>query len=366
MLMKTRLIDNFDEFLKLKQAWNELSVQTETDHAFMRHEWFECWINNIGRHDNLNILTGWRDGQLAAIAPMQIEKQKIKGIPAKVLSFLSSSISPRCNFIVSPDVNPEEFFNSLFQTKNCDLIITKGMEADAKITKAYLEYLQNNFPGKYVIEEGRKSPYLLTDKSWEEYRKTLHKQFRTNLNTGLNKLKNEPSFEVKKITDYDGFIGIFEGLIKTSAKSWKGKEGTDLKTSKEQTSLYREFSQKGVTANLWELWVLKINNRVAAFEYYLKCNKQLSAIRTDFDIDFRKISPGNSLKIFVIKDLMNREGVWEYDLGGMAYDYKLKWTNTIREHIAVMAGCGSFRGNLLMYAKTKIWPHFQKLKHRNG
>jgi len=236
------------------------------------------------------------------------------------------------------------------------------MEADAKITKAYLEYLQNNFPGKYVIEEGRKSPYLLTEKSWEEYRRSLSRNFQNVLNKKLNKLKKAESFEITRISDYKSLNMIFDNLIEISAKSWKGQEGTDLKSSPEQSGFYKEFSLKGSDAGLWEVWVLKINNRIVAFEYSLKGNNSLSLIRSDFDMDFKDYGPGNSLRAYLIQDLMNREDVWEYDLGGMAYDYKLKWTNTIREHIAVMAGCGNFLGNLLMYAKTRIWPHLQKLK----
>jgi len=246
------------------------------------------------------------------------------------------------------------------------LIITKGMEADAKITKAYLEYLQNNFPGKYVIEEGRKSPYLHTGTSWEEYRKTLSRNFQKILNKRLNRLKKAESFEVFQVTDYQSLSMIFDNLVEISAKSWKGQEGTDLKSSPEQLGFYKEFSLKGSDADLWEVWVLKVNNRIVAFEYSLKGNKSLSSIRSDFDMDFKDYGPGNSLRAYLIQDLINREGVWEYDQGGMAYKHKLEWTNAIREHIAVMASGGSFRGNMLMYAKTKIWPHLQKLKHRNG
>ncbi len=365
MSLKTEIIHNFDDFLKLKPAWNELAAATDIDHAFMRHEWFECWIKNLGRRDNLQILTAWRDGQLVAVAPLQLVRQRIKGIPARALTFLASGISPRCNFIMHPSVNPEDFFDALFQIKGPDLVMTRGLEAEAGTTRAYLSYLENHLHGKYHVEPGRHSPYLMAEPDWDSFRKTLPRQFRTNLTTRLNKLQKESSFEVSRITDFEKLDTIFDELVEVSARSWKGEAGTDLKSSPEQCSFYREFSRDAAPAGLWEVWVLKVNGVVTAFEYCLKGQRSLSAIRTDMDTQYQKLGPGNSLKVFLVKDLMNREGTWEYDLGGLAYDYKLRWTKLVRKHIAVTVSAGTMRGNLLMFGKNKLLPLLRRQKEES-
>ncbi|MDH4157030.1 MAG: GNAT family N-acetyltransferase [candidate division Zixibacteria bacterium] len=365
MSLKIKTIQSFDDFLKLKPAWNELAAATEIDHAFMRHEWFECWINNLGRRDDLLILTAWRDGQLTAVAPLQLVRARVKGIPARVLAFLASGISPRCNFIMHPSANPEEFFDALFQIKGPDLVVTRGLEAETGITRTYLDYLKNHLRGKYHVEPGRHSPYLLAEPDWDSFRKTLPRQFRTNLTTRLNKLQKESSFEVCKVTDFQKLNTIFDELVDVSARSWKGEAGTDLKSSPEQCSFYREFSRDAAQAGLWEVWGLRVNGILTAFEYCLKGKKSLSAIRTDMDPEYQKLGPGNSLKVFMIQDLMNREGTWEYDLGGMAYDYKLRWTNLVRKHIVVTASAGTVRGNLLIFGKNKLLPLLRRQKEEN-
>jgi hypothetical protein len=300
MPLRTQLVRDLDAFAKLKQPWNELVTNTEVDHAYMRHEWFECWIKNLGRPRNLMIHTGWSEGQLAAIAPLQCGRQRFKGLPARTLSFLASGITPRCNFIVHESVKAQEFFEAIFRLPSYDLVYTMGMDADLCITHKYIEFLREHKTGKYAIEPGRRSPFLVTKTDWEEYRRLLPKQFRTNLNTGLNKLKRAAdSYQVIKVTDYRGLADVFKQLVETSAKSWKGQTETDLKATPAQLSFFKEFSRKTSDQQLYEVWLLRIDDKLAAFEYYLKGNRKLSAIRTDFDMSFKRYSPGHSLKVFV-------------------------------------------------------------------
>lgn len=361
MGVRFEIVNDFDRFLQMRQSWNELVASSEVDHAFMKHEWFECWIRNLGNLDNLMIPAAWLDGQLMAVAPMQIARERIKGFPVKVLCFLSSGISPRCNFIVHESFKEEDFFDYIFGLKGWDLIITRDIDSDLDITKAYIEYL-NSHKMKYKIEPGRMSPFLKTESSWDEYWRALSKSFRTNLNTGMNRLKKDNrTFNAYKVDDYETFDRILDRLVETSARSWKGEVGSDLRSTPELLSFYIDFSRKVSDMGLFELWVLEIDGRIAAFDYHLKGENALSLIRTDFDLEYKFYSPGNAIKLFLLKDLFNRPEVWEYDLGGQAVDYKAKWAHGVKEHHLITAGSSGIYGGLLMMGKLKVLPLMQRL-----
>ncbi len=363
--MKFKIIRDFDQFLKLHQPWNELVTQCEIDHAFMKHEWFECWIENLGNPRSLAITTAWLDGQLLGVAPFQVSREKFKGLPARVLGFLSSGISPRCNFIMHDSIDSEDFFDYIFETRDWDLIITKDIDANLKTTQTYLKYLDSNGKIKYSTETGRVSPFMQTESGWDDYWKTLSKSLRSNLKRRMNGLKKMESYESIKITGYDDFAKIIDQLVETSAKSWKGKIGTDLKSTPELLSFYIDFSRKASKVGLFELWILKINDQIAAFDYYLKGKNSLSLIRTDFDPVFAFYSPGNVLKLSILKEIFERNGIWEYDMGGQAVNYKTKWANRLREHLIITAGNSSLYGNFLMFGKTKILPFIKKLRSKH-
>jgi hypothetical protein len=365
MALKTELIRDFDRFLKLKQSWNELVKTTESDLVCMWHEWFECWIKTLGRRETLTILTEWSDGQLVAIAPLQLEWRRFKGLPARTLSFLSSSISPRCNFIVHESMDPRRFFEKVLHISGYDLIHTVGMEATLSVTNAYVEFLKQRKSSTYEIEPGRRSPFLLTSTSWEEYRQSLPRQFRTNLTTRWNKLKQAAnSYQVEKITDYETFATVFDELVETSARSWKAQTKTDLRSTPKIQQFYKDFSYLTSDQQLYEVWLLRIDGKLAAFEYYLKGNRSLSAIRTDFDMAFKIYGPGHSLKVLVLQDVFAREGVWEYDFGGLAYDFKMRWTKTVREHLNITTCGNNLYGKVLMFGKKRLLPLIRSVRRR--
>jgi len=243
--------------------------------------------------------------------------------------------------------------------KNWDLLIANNIDTALEITKSFLEYLKQNDKIKYQIE-----PFLKTDCSWDEYRKTLSKSFRNNLNTTINRLKKTGSHKIIKITEYNEFDSVLDRLLQTSSKSWKGRAGTDLKSTPDLLSFYKNFTRKSSDLKLFELWALEIDNKIAAFDYYLKCKNRLSLIRTDFDLDFKFYNPGNALKLFILEDVFKRDGVWEYDMGGQAVNYKTKWANRLREHLIITAGNSSLYGNFLMFGKTKILPEYHTLSEQ--
>jgi hypothetical protein len=363
-VLRLSVIDNFDDFLKLEQPWNELVSQTEVDQAFMKHQWFNCWIRNLGRPENLAILTAWSDGQLMGIAPMQIVSDKLKGLPVKVLCFLSSGITPRCNFIVHESFDKTRFFDYVFGYKGWDLIITNNIASEFKITKSYIEYLESK-KKKFKIEQGFMSPYVKTDSTYDDYWKSLSQSFRKNLRKCLNRLEKSGTHKVHKITEFSQFTGIFDRLLETSAKSWKGEVDSDIKSNPNLISFYVDYSRMASDMSLFELWILEIEGDIASFAYSLKLRNVLTGIRTDFDPKYKYYNPGKILQLFLLKDLFSREDVWEYDMGGGRGEHKIIWTDHIREHYIITAGKSTLYGNMLMMGKLKILPMFNKLFSRN-
>jgi len=116
-----RQITNFDEFLSIKDQWNDLVKSTNIDHAYMRHEWFECWIKYLRPKGHFAIHTAWNIDKLVAIAPLQIVRESRKKMPLRFLFFMSSGITPRNNFIIDSSINPNPFFDYIFSTPGWDI-----------------------------------------------------------------------------------------------------------------------------------------------------------------------------------------------------------------------------------------------------
>ena len=107
----------------------------------MRHEWLDCWIKHFGNSDELAVLTSWRDGQLVAAAPMHVVREIRGGVETRVLTFLSSSISPRCNFLVKDVGEATDLFDGMLGLDNWDFVETQNVEDGKAITAQWLAYL---------------------------------------------------------------------------------------------------------------------------------------------------------------------------------------------------------------------------------
>ena len=102
------------------------------------------------------------------------------------------------------------------------------------------------------------------------------------------------------------------------------------------------------------MFALKIDGRYVAFDYMLKQEGRLTGIRADYDSDYKKLMPGHYLKTAILKDLINRDGIWEYDMGGDDAGYKLNWTDHSRQHLNIMKANNLFYGKMLIKAKKML------------
>ncbi len=342
-------------FDALKTEWNSLAAASPIDHAFMRHEWFSCWLRHLGPARDMCFVVGRQAGNLVACAPMLLNTQRIKSIPARVMQFAGSTITPRCNIIAASPDHAEALFRHLLDYPGVDLLIARGMERTVPPTETLLRVIEST--GRPVaVETARCSPYLVADGAFEEFQDNLSKSFRTILKRGEAKLLKAGEVRYQKITRHADLQGHLPELVEISARSWKAAENTDLKSLPRVVSFLEEFSRIGEPDNLWEAWILHLNGHPIAFDYYLGGPRSLSLIRTDFDLAHKDLSPGHNLQMAILRDLFARDGTWEYDMGGQPYEYKLRWTSKIREHVDIWTSGRRNWGRLLMFGKQRLLP----------
>jgi len=362
MSLNIKLARDFDEFLRLKQPWNELAACCEADHAFMRHEWFECWIRYLGEPRALAIQTLWADGLLVAAAPLQIKRQKIHGIPLRVLSFLSSSVSPRCNFLVHPTIESRPLFDAVFKISGWDIAHLENLETGQSITDHFTSYLDSSYWKNYQTEPGRRSPFQIISGNWDSYFAGLSKNHRKNIRTAFKRLENSGSYSFEEYDTFDRLESVFQNIVDVSGSSWKKVMGSDMHSSEKISTFYREFSRAGSQAGLWKVYMLQIDGKFVAYDYLLRHNKRLTGIRSDYDLAFKDYMPGHLMKVATIKDLCSRNEPWEYDMGGTDAGYKLSYADTIREHVNITASSPGLYGNLVLIGKRNVWPLLKKMK----
>jgi CelD/BcsL family acetyltransferase involved in cellulose biosynthesis len=359
MADRYQLITKVDQFAALRGRWNELVSTCEVDHAFMRHEWFDCWIKAFHTTGSLAIQTAWSDDRLYAIAPLRIVRERRRGLSFNILEFLLSNITPRCNFIVHPDADISSFFDSLFDIPGWDIMRLQALEMEQPITKAFIQHIQRR--RDYVIEPGLKSPYEILEGTWESFYQSRSVGYRKNFRNSANRLKKAGDHKVVVLESPEDFEKHFDELMSVSARSWKAEAGTDLRSTPQQEEFYRIFSAKGSKEGLCIAFILYLNERPIAFDYYLRHNRRLAGIRWEYDTEYRYYMPGTTLHAHVIRYLMDTGETWEYDLCGMTSEYKSGLVKSLRLHSNITVRRPGLRGKLIMLMK-RAW---MRLRNRD-
>lgn len=350
--MKIIHITDKEEFLGLKGAWNHLVRTTEVDHAFMRHEWFESLIEHLLPRVQLAVHTAWDHDRLVAIAPMHIVRQIRKKLPIKFLSFLTSSVTPRCNFIIDESIDPTPFFDSVFSTKGWDVAEFRSLEVDQPVTRTFIEYLKQG--KQYVIEKGLQSPYDSIESDWETYLRGRSRKFRNTYRQSLNRLQSARSYEIISIEDFPGFDKHFDDMVSVSANSWKFEIGTDLKSMPEMAAFFKSFCRLTSKDNLFLSNVLKVNGEPIGFDFYLKFKNRLVVLRWDYDQEQKYYMPGIVLQNHTIKSRLDSGEDLEFDCSGLESKHKMEIVDCLRNHIDITIGNSSPYGRMLMLMKKRF------------
>ncbi|MEE9553432.1 MAG: GNAT family N-acetyltransferase [candidate division Zixibacteria bacterium] len=364
-MTQLRVIDNFDDFRKLEQAWNELVSHTDVDHVYMKHQWFSEWIKAYEVKNSLTIVTIWRDGQLVAAAPLYRKPLKFKKVKARGIGFLSSGVSPRCNFIALDNQAMGELITAVLGLSKWDILITDNMEKNTFFTEYFIDFLKsakNNY--SYNMEPGFQSLYLPIEGSWDNYWKSLSRKWRTNFKRySLERLETVRSFEVNHIRAESEGVEFFPEMFNISKKSWKASVENHLVPDSPLGRLYSNFTPIGLRQGWIYIPNLKINGSFAGYVYFLHHNGKYVGIRAEFDEDFKSCSPGNNLHLAIIKDLFKSGQTCEYDLGPDAL-YKRNFCDKIKKHVTVFVGNKNIKGRWIMFTKNYIMPVWRKISSK--
>lgn len=347
-----RIITERDAFLGLRDAWDDLARASGIDHAFMRHAWFRAWWEHMPHGAELAVLTAWEGDLLVAALPTILKRDTRKGATFTMLSLMVSGITPRCNFLVRPGTDPGAAFAGVFAIPGWDVAEFKQFEADHPLTRDFVAFLEGR--GGAVVEKGAVSPYGILPPTWQEFEKSRSKGYRKRFRNSLNRCQGAASFGIERIDTYADLEARFADLLTVSRNSWKAEGGTDLVTQGEMGEFLRQFARDTADEGLWVVYLMELEGRPVAFDYYVRHAGRMVGLRWEYDDGCRYYMPGVVVHVQAIKDLIAEAGGGELDLAGTETDFKSGLVDQARLHVDITFGSGSVRAKMLMMGKRAL------------
>jgi hypothetical protein len=334
------IVLNSDNQLNAFQSdWNYLLSQSGFDTVFLTHQWITTLFNCFHKDKLLNIFLLKLNGDLAGIAPLQSGKSKLRGLPVREISFIENDEVPRFDFIVRQDYSQKDFIKFILNNlllnspEPWDIIKLRNVPETSR-TIAMMHDFLGGYHFKYITKRSLNSPFIMIDRTWDDYLKLKGQHFRKRMRNTLNRIEKRGAISIVHITSADAFAKYLPHIKKISDKSWLHHEGRDIFGDMRIKNFFIEFSKIAAEAGWLSIWLLLLNDDAIAFEYHLIYGNSVHALRASYDLDYGDFSPGSVLEYNIIKaHFEDYTGTpLYYDLCGGKDFYKTRWTDDVKSH----------------------------------
>jgi len=343
-----QLIDNDEEFTKLKDCWNVLLGNSNADTIFLTWEWVWGWWQHFKESKKLVVLVAQEAGQIIGIAPFYAEKVRFFGLRKYThLEFLGSvgTSSAYLDFILKKGREKELlclFIDELFSNPNIqwDVLNFTFMKKESENLRLCQEYWTLKAK-KVTIYEEWPNYFINLPENIEDLNKVIGRKMRANCRNYTNKLCNQYQSYLEIITspenhekDLADFIRLHQ--LRQQAKNEKGS----FDAQRQDFVDFHKIISKIFLQNGWgQFAFLNVNKERVAGQYNFTYKSKIYGFSCGFDPAWTSSSVGNIL-IYMALEHDIQSNYREFDFLRGSYgdgneEYKSRWTKNT--HIAVNA-----------------------------
>ena len=373
--MEIRVVNQYRDFLNLKEQWNDLLKRSLHPIVFLTHQWIDTWWRSFGSGKSLFILLVYDNKELSAIAPLMIHEADhvLLGKPHIVIK------ARKIEFIANVHSNRVDFIFGNKPSEACEAIVKFLIDDCSKQWDIIsLEYLLLQSPSVALLKNALRqknmayrqyalisSPFVPINCTWKEYEQNISATHKRNMARKIKKLSKNGKVIYKKYDNARDLESILEQIFTVASKSWKAKENTALSSTEQSRAFYTDLAYTAAKEGWLEIYVLYFNEIPLVFYFALRFDNRLLILKTEFDENYSEYSVGHMLTMNQLKNDFDR-GLDEVDFLGPTMPWKTTYCKgNVKDHISLHVFNKNYRGLCLNVAhRTK--DTLKKLFEHNG
>jgi CelD/BcsL family acetyltransferase involved in cellulose biosynthesis len=209
------------------------------------------------------------------------------------------------------------------------------------------------------------SPFLRITGSWVEFFESRPRNLRRSLQNKENRISAVGRAEVEHVTSAAGAAAVMDTLLRIGDASWKASRGRAIGSDPQSRKFYTLLAERFGSRRELSVWLMRLNGEPVAFEFHVTRGKLVQALRAEFDEKRRDLGVGSVLDKEIIRHLFEL-GFEEYDMGGEADFYKLRWTAEATRHSELLFFRRSWKGRTLHGLESRVVEPAKKLLGRRS
>lgn len=316
-----------------------MTVQPDSAGAFhLGEEWFAAWR------------AAYRTPGQEAVAPggipMLAEDARLGPLRYRRLRSQTNVHTPRFDSAV-PVADPNVLVAALMETRS-DLVQIDFLAEDALLLSA-----ARRWSGRFHVDI---APHAISPSidcsqpfaTWAARSTKRHRNRWRKLQTTLDQ-DHHAQFEV--VTAPRDLQALLDECFALEQSGWKGREGTAILDSAADTQFYTDLAHRAAAAGALQIALLRDGGgRIIAFEYCLRADRSLFALKVAYDEHYEHLSVGHLLaRRHICHACTDADIAWYDKLGnGMTpAAYKLRFADALRPLYRVMLFAPTWKGDAL-------------------
>lgn len=308
-------INKIDDFIELKDEWNQLLEQSRCLSACMHWDWMNLWWKHYAKKDYELVILCFRDNdELIGIFPLVNMNVNMMGTH-KVLHFMGTGedeheevLTEYIDVISKPE----------YEEEICQLIIEFLSEEYTEWERIELyRFLKNSIIATYLINDIWLSQFkhlkylsgyrhiIRLDRTFSEYVSKRSRSFRKNIRNYKNRLKSEGDLSFRIINKIDDIEPTLNRLIELHDQRFKHFRHNSVFKSHKFCAFHKDLMTVLLSKNQLNLGILELDNKIIAIEYNFSINRTSYAYQGGFDLKYKKSSAGFISINHMIKTAIN-------------------------------------------------------------
>jgi len=333
-MIKTNVVEKLDHLLDLREEWDQLLQRCSYRTPFYSLDWLRIWWGAFGSDFQLRVLVIRDGGKLTGVAPLMYSTEQRGPLRIRKLGSIRNYYTPKADFLLAE--KEEACLQHVLEY--CadegdlwDMVEFTYLPEDSRNADR-LEAMLKSRGTPCLVRTSHESPYVRFDGGFEAYLKMRSTRFRRNLCNARNRLRKAGESELIVLRDDpEALGGHLEDLFSLSLRSWKGQTGTATGAQDGLKGFYGDVAKCWQAKAGLELRLLKINGACIASMISLVEEGRVYTLKTDYDTQYRRLSPGNLIFRSLLEDHLNG-GTEEIDFLAVKQAYLDRWCTGYRRH----------------------------------
>jgi CelD/BcsL family acetyltransferase involved in cellulose biosynthesis len=364
--LQVAVVTSDSEFAALEAAWNAAARRSLTPSVFLSHEWFRAAWAWRRLDSSLHLHVARRGNTVCGVLPL-IRRLDTQGSWRR-LELLTVPDTQMSDLLAAPtdlaDVT-DAFAAALGGQRDWDVLELNYLLPHSALIKAFGPSILLH---GLLLEEcsGGRNPFVGLDGTWSDYYDARSRRLKKANNLAANRLKKTGEIRIDwlRSASCDGtqFPRAIDTVIDVSGRSWKRDTGNALDKPGPQAFI-RSLSQAARDRGWLSIWLMYVDGRPLAMEYQLIDDRNIHALRSDFDASCEDISPGTYLFRQLLESSFGR-GLQRYYMGPGDNPYKLRWTDRAEPLRRMIVYNHTLRGRLAWFRDTVVKPLLRTVRDR--